>query len=266
VEPLRVALAQTDVILGSPEANRVRLPEWAERAAAAGARLLLLPELWNVGYAQERWATLGASLTDGAGDDLALAARQFGLYVVASVLERHGDALHNTAVLFSPEGDLLGTYRKAHLVPLFEEDRYLRAGQSLTFLDLPWGRVGLAVCYDLRFPELFRAYALGGAVGVLLVAEWPQDRIEHWSVLVQARAIENEFFVVACNRVGQDESGEFGGRSMVVGPWGEVLVEGVAAEALLVADIDVSQVRLTRDRLPVLNDRRPDLYGALVER
>ncbi|MGQ9584253.1 MAG: carbon-nitrogen family hydrolase [Anaerolineae bacterium] len=261
MEPLRVALAQADIVLGNPEANRSRLPEWAARAAGVGAQLLLLPELWDVGYAHACWPTVGAPLRGGACDALAQVAQRFHLFIAASVLERHEEGLSNTAVVVSPQGDLVGSYRKVHLIPLFQEDKYFQPGLTPAFVELPWGRMGLAVCYDLRFPELFRAYAVGGAVAVLLVAEWPHERIEHWRALIRARAIENQFFMMACNRVGRDAAVGFGGHSMAVGPRGEVLVEGNGAEALLAADVDLSQVHLARSEVPALAGRRPDLYA-----
>ncbi|MGC8839221.1 MAG: nitrilase-related carbon-nitrogen hydrolase, partial [Anaerolineae bacterium] len=160
-------------------------------------------------------------------------------------------------------GEILGAYRKIHLIPLFREDQYLYPGDAPVLVEFPWGKAGLAICYDLRFPELFRAYALGGAVVTFLVAEWPRERIAHWRVLVQARAIENLAFVVACNCTGSDESGTFGGHSLVVGPWGEVLVEGGEEEGLFFAEVDLAQVEAARERLPALRDRRPAAYGRL---
>lgn len=260
---LRVALAQTRIVPGAPEVNRARLARWAEEAASAGAEFLLLPELWDVGYAHGRWSGVAAPLGSGSFAALASAAQEHHLYLVASALERHEKGLSNTAVVVSPEGNILGAYRKIHLIPLFQEDRYLVPGEAPTLVEFPWGKAGLAICYDLRFPELFRAYALGGAVVTFLVAEWPKERIAHWRVLVQARAVENLAFVIACNSTGSDESGAFGGHSLVVGPWGEVLVEGGEDEALLVAEADLARVQEARERLPALRDRRPGAYGHL---
>ncbi len=260
---LRVALAQIHVVPGAPEANRARLAEWAGQATAAGAEFLFLPELWDVGYAHGRWPEVAAPLGGGSFAALASAAREHRLHIVASALERHERGFSNTAVVISPAGEVLGAYRKIHLIPLFQEHRYLCPGDAPTLVEFPWGKAGLAICYDLRFPELFRAYALGGAVAVFLVAEWPKERIAHWRVLVQARAVENQAFVIACNSTGSDKGGAFGGHSLVVGPWGEVLVEGGEDEALLVAEVDLAQVHQARERLPALRDRRPEAYGRL---
>jgi predicted amidohydrolase len=118
----------------------------------------------------------------------------------------------------------------------------------------------LAICYDLRFPELFRGYALGGARLIVIPAQWPAPRIDHWRTLLRARAIENQCFVAGCNRVGTDPDNTFGGASAVIGPWGELLVEGGDQAALLVARITPAKVDEARRRIPVLSDRRPDRY------
>jgi predicted amidohydrolase len=141
-----------------------------------------------------------------------------------------------------------------------QEEQYLAPGQAATLLDLPWGKTGLIICYDLRFPELIRHYALQGARLILIPAEWPHPRREHWRTLLRARAIENQCFVAACNRVGQSKGAAFFGASTVVDPWGEPLIEGGETEALLTVTIDLAQVDVVRQRIPVFADRRPELY------
>jgi omega-amidase len=125
----------------------------------------------------------------------------------------------------------------------------------------PWGQTGLAICYDLRFPELFRRYAVGGACGLALSAEWPSRRAAHWQTLLRARAIENQCFVFGANCVGPVFNEQFGGCSAAVSPWGEVLVEGSSSsEELLITEIDTEALEQARSFLPVFQDRRPDLY------
>jgi predicted amidohydrolase len=141
------------------------------------------------------------------------------------------------------------------------EADFLAPGNKLVTIDLPWGRAGLAVCYDLRFPEMFRSYALEGAQLILLSAEWPKPRLEHWRTLLRARAIENQTFVVACNCVGEGGGNVFFGHSMVVDPWGEVIVEGQEHEEVLVAKLDLTRVVEIRRQYPVFADRRAGLYS-----
>jgi len=143
-----------------------------------------------------------------------------------------------------------------------QEDRYLAAGDQPALCEgTPWGTTALAICYDLRFPELFRTYALAGARLVLLPAQWPAPRNDHWRTLLRARAIENQCVVAGCNRVGADHNNFFGGASAVIGPWGELLVEGSDRAALLVAEVNFDAVEEARRRIPILSDRRPECYG-----
>ena len=257
---LAIALAQMDVPAGQPEANLARARTLAAQAREAGADLLLLPELWLHGYDLARAGEWAAPLGEGGFAHMAGLAREYGLYLAGSLLERHGGGVSNTAVLYAPDGALLGSYRKIHLFRLMQEPRYLAAGERLVLCPTPWGPVGLAVCYDLRFPEPFRAMALAGAVLFLVPAQWPVRRVEAWLLLARARATENELIVAACNRVGSDGDVTFPGRSLVVDPWGNVLVEGDGQERLVIAQVDLREVRKVRRYLTVYEDRRPEAY------
>ncbi len=176
------------------------------------------------------------------------------------MLEKRGVGVYNSAVLFAP-GGVLGAYRKIHLFSGLNETNYLSAGEAPLTIDAPWGRTSVAICYDLRFPELLRRYAVEGAKVLLLPSEWPAARIHHWRAMVQARAIENQYFVLACNGVGEYNETVFGGHSMVVDPWGEVLVEAGSTETMLTVKIDIAKVDEVRQQMPVLSDRRSNLYG-----
>jgi omega-amidase len=256
----RIALAQMDVHTGQPKANMARAREFAAQAGEANADLLLLPELWLHGYDLERAREWAAPIGENGFAHMAALAREFDLYLAGSLMERHTGGVSNTAVLYAPDGTLLGSYRKVHLFRLMQEHRYLVAGDRATLCPTPWGPTGLAVCYDLRFPELFRAMALAGAVLFLVPAQWPVRRVEAWLLLARARAVENELIVAACNRVGIDDQVEFPGRSQVVDPWGNVLVEGDDQERLLIAQVDLREVRKARRYLTVYKDRRPEAY------
>lgn len=259
---LRVALGQLDIALGDAAANLKTVQELAAQAAEAGAELLVLPELWGSGYLLERADELADELNTGLFASVVALARHHRLDICGSLLEWDPDEgrAFNTATLYDADGMLRGSYRKIHRFGLMDEDRYLGAGDDAPLLNTGWGSVALAICYDLRFPELFRRYALEGARIVLLPSEWPAPRIEHWRTLVRARAIENQCFVIACNRVGADRANTFGGRSAVVDPWGAVLVEGGDGPELLHATLDLDLVDEVRGRIPVWNDRRPELY------
>jgi omega-amidase len=257
---VRIALAQMDVRWADPDANLTVARRMVARAADAGADLVLLPELWGSGYDLARAADYAAPLNMGLFQEMANLAREHDLYLLGSLLEVETGRVYNTAALYAPQG-LVGRYRKIHRFGLMDEDRYLAAGDHPALCaDLPWGATGLAICYDLRFPELFRGYAVQGARLILLPAEWPSPRIDHWRTLLRARAIENQCFVIGCNRVGADPNNAFGGASALIGPRGETLVEGGDGPELLVARIQVEQVDEARSYIPVLADRRPECY------
>lgn len=257
---LTIALGQMDVVPGNPERNRARARELAIRAREAEADFLLLPELWLHGYALEHAAEWADLLGEGAFAEMAAMAREFGLYLCGSLLERHEGGVSNTAVLYGPDGALLGAYRKIHLFRLMNEPRYLAPGDRAVLCPTPWGPVGLLICYDLRFPELARTLALGGAVLLLVPAQWPIRRLEAWLLLTRARAVENELFVAACNRAGVEGDVVFPGRSMVVDPWGNVLAEGDGSEGLWIARADLREIQKARRYLTVYEDRRPEAY------
>ncbi len=260
---LTIALAQMDVPVGRPDDNLARARDFAAQAREAGAQLLLLPELWLHGYDLDRAAEWAAPLGEGGFAHMSRLAQEFGLYLAGSLLEQHDRGVSNTAVLYDPAGELLGSYRKIHLFRLMEEHKHLYPGDHLTLCPTPWGPVGLGICYDLRFPEPFRALALAGAVLFLVPAQWPVRRVEAWFLLARARAVENELFVAACNRVGQDEAVIFPGRSCVVDPWGNTLAEGGDGEQLVVAQIHLREVRKARRYLTIYEDRRPEAYRVI---
>jgi predicted amidohydrolase len=257
---LTIALAQMDVPQGRPEANLVRARTFAAQAQEAEADLLLLPELWLHGYDLERAADWAAPLGEGGFAGMASMAREFRIHLAGSLLERHEDGVSNTAVLYDPGGELLGSYRKMHLFRLMQEHHYLTPGTHATLCPTPWGQTGLGICYDLRFPELFRTMALAGAKLFVIPAQWPVKRLEAWLLLARARAAENELIVAACNRVGSDGDVSFPGRSIVVDPWGNTVVEADDQERLVIARADLREIEKARRYLTVYKDRRPAAY------
>lgn len=257
-----VALAQMEITTGHPNLNEATAQTLATRAVAQGADLLILPELWPTGYDLERAKAYAASLDAGPFALMAHLAQRHRLYVAGTSLEANSEGLpFNTAALYGPDGNLVGSYHKVHLFPPMGEMEHMTAGDRLPTFDLPWGRTALAICYDLRFPELWRCYTNAGAQLILIPAEWPVRRVEHWRLLLRARAVENQLFVAGCNRAGAGVDGEFGGHSAAVDPWGRVLVEGGAEPGLLVTSLDLAEVARARARFPFLDDRRPDVYG-----
>jgi omega-amidase len=258
---MRIALAQFDVKSGKTEANLTTASEYVARAAHGGAKLVVLPELWSSGYDLERCQEHARLSQETVLPALAKLARRHHLFILGSLLiANHRHEVYNSSVLLGPGTGPTRIYRKIHLFGPMRENQFLTPGRSAPVFRMRLGALALAICYDLRFPELFRKYALKGAQLVILCAQWPEVRLEHWRTLVRARAIENQFFVVACNRIGTSQGTRFGGHSMIVDPWGDVVREGPGKAALITADIDFQAVDESRTRIPSLNDRQPAAY------
>jgi omega-amidase len=258
---LRVVVAQLEITLGEPDRNISRARELLAVAKQRDAQLVLLPELWTTGYDLEHAAEHSLNLTSDPENVLSQLAREFDVYICGSTLENKDGKFFNTQTIYSRTGELVGLYRKLHLFGALNEPKFLSAGDRPVVVSLPWGQTGLAVCYDLRFPEMFRSYAIAGARLMLISAEWPHPRLEHWRTLLRARAIENQAFVVACNAVGETNGNVFFGHSMIINPWGEVLTEAGESQTTLFAELDLAQVDQIRSQYPVLADRRAGLYS-----
>lgn len=257
---LTISLAQLHIQLGRTEENLASARKQIISAAEGGSNLILLPELWSTGFdlnnsrrlAQENHALL---------PEINRLAGQLSIAIGGSLLLEEDGKVYNSFILFSPNVAQPAYYHKIHLFRLMDENRFLSPGSQPVTTDTGWGQAGLAVCYDLRFPELFRWYAAAGASLILLVGEWPLQRINHWQALTRARAIENQCFVLAVNCVGETGGTQFGGRSVAITPWGEALVEGSQSDPqLLQAELDLSLVDQVRQAIPVFEDRRPDIF------
>ena len=258
-----VSLAQMAIAYGDPATNHETARQLAGEAAQRGSELFILPELWSSGYDLERAEELASEFPGGSFAVMREIAQREGMTVIGSVLEHQPRGVANCAAAFAADGASLGLYRKLHLFRLLDEDRYLIEGSEATLLDLGWCRAGMEICYDLRFPELSRQYALAGADLLLFPAEWPAVRVEHWRALLRARAIENQCFVLACNGAGMSGDLEVGGYSAVIDPWGVSLAEGGSEPTLLTAELDLTAVAAARGIIPVYQDLRPDIYGSL---
>jgi len=255
---VKIALVQMDIVGGEPEKNFSKLQSLTKDLADCD--LVLLPELWSTGYCLERAGELAEEDCGGPSTAaMAELASHTSAFVGGSLLSRRNDNIYNTFVLVSPTGETVATYDKTHLFRLMGEDRYLSAGKNLTTALTPFGHLGLAICYDLRFPEVFRHYAEVPVDFNLVVAEWPRPRLEHWRTLLHARAIENQCFMVACNRVGFDGRSTFFGYSLVVDPWGETLLRADDSEGVFTVKIDTEKIAEARAKIPVLIDKRKDL-------
>ena len=256
---------------GDAERNRASAERLVREAAGLGARLVVLPEKWNRLCEPERMAAAAEPL-DGPSTAWACElARELGIDLVAgSIVERGADANHNTSVHVGPDGGVRAAYRKLHMFDVevaghvYRESEHERAGEEVVACELADGtRLGLSVCYDLRFPELYRELSRRGARVLAVPSAFTLATTrDHWEVLLRARAIENQAFVVAANQVGEHPPGlRSGGRSMIVDPWGVVLAQAPDGEAAVVAELDLARQDEVRAKLPALEHRRPDVYA-----
>jgi len=260
---LKLALLQMDIRIGEPEANYKKAEQMMLAAIAADPKpdVVVLPEMWNTGYALDRIGELADEGGARTREKLSALAREHRVVIVGgSIAEKREEGVYNTIHAFGRDGEELGQYDKIHLFRLMDEAKHLQPGGRDGTLSLDGMPAGMMICYDIRFPELARKLALGGAKMLFVPAEWPNPRLHHWRTLLQARAIENQMYVIACNRCGQSGSTVFFGHSMVVDPWGEVIAESGEQEGVLTVEIDLGLVDEVRTRIPIFEDRRPSLY------
>jgi predicted amidohydrolase len=247
--------------------------------AQAGHDLVVLPELWSAGgFDYRAWEERAQGLDGPVAAAMSAAAREAGVMLHAgSIVERGADGvrgaegrdLWNTSLVFDHSGALVATYRKIHRFGFGQgEPVLMEAGDALSLVDVPDSsgngpaRAALSTCYDLRFPELYRAQLDAGATVFVIPAAWPAARVRHWTLLAHARAIEDQCVVIACNTAGTHAGHEMAGHSQVVLPTGEVAAMAGSGEQVLSVEVDMSTVESCRESFPVLRDRRLPLVTA----
>jgi len=254
---MKVALLQLDLAWEDVPANHERASRLLGQAAALGARLAILPEMFATGFSMD-----GRRIAQPEGGPTETFLREradaLGLHVLAGVAETAEPLPANRALLVSPDGTVR-RYTKIHPFSFAGEEKVMASGGAVVTWEVEGLRVTPLVCYDLRFPEPFRLAADDTDL-YAVVANWPERRRHHWSLLLRARAVENLAFVAGVNRVGEGDGLRYLGDSALVGPWGETILAASEQEALLVADVDPRAVAEARRKFPVLADRRPSSY------
>lgn len=259
MKQLTCASIQFNISLGYIDANLDTATAALRRVAQRDCQLAVLPEMWSCGYDYRNMAKL-AEETPRVLRRLQEECRNLNIVTVGSLPELDGDTIYNTAYVVD-KGEIVGSYRKLHLFSTMHEDRFLGSGDNSLVVDTSVGKLGIAICYDLRFPELFRKLALEGAEIVCLPAEWPKPRQEHWKTLLRARAIENQLFVIASNCCGVQGKLDFFGLSQLISPLGNVLEIAEEKNTELVAKFDFAEMTDYRQKIDILRDRRADVYG-----
>ena len=264
---MRVAVAQIKVELGTPAANLEKVRRFAADAKKAGAELVVFPEMVDTGYQMDLILEYAGDWSDPIGFHAGLhkVAAELGIGIVCGLSERDPGGVYNAVAFIDAEGRDVAKYRKSHLFPLADEHKALTPGEEMIVVEHGAFRFGLDVCYDLRFPDLFRQEMRAGATAFLVASAWPFPRLEHWKTLTSARAIENQSYLIAANRVGTDGPLTFCGSSRILDPFGTVLASAdEISEGIITADIEAPRVDEVRKAIPVLSSERPDLYARPV--
>ncbi|WP_188495923.1 carbon-nitrogen family hydrolase [Pullulanibacillus pueri] len=258
---MKLALIQFDIVFGKPKDNYSKVEHLIEKAMIEQPDVIVLPEMWTTGYDLSRLDAIADKEGMETKKQMAALAHHYSVHIVAgSIAQQSQGKVYNTSFAFNREGKCISEYQKVHLFRLMDEEKFLHAGDQKEVFTLEAMPSATVICYDIRFPEWIRTHMLAGAHCLFVPAEWPTPRIEHWRTLLLSRAIENQAFVVACNRVGSDPKNAFGGHSMVIDPWGDILAEAGDQEEILFATIDPERVKEIRQTIPIYEDRRPDLY------
>lgn len=264
---MRIGIVQLKTIPGDVTANCARIPTWTESAGDSGCDVVIFPEMIDTGFDLSLLPET-ASPWEGDREDSPLgiarkAAVDSDLFLICGLSERVENDIYNSTAIIDPGGNLVGKYRKTHLAayPPFQEDRHIVPGDSLETVRIGNLNWGLLICYDLRFPEISRRLTLSGVRVLALTSAFPFPRLRHWKTLTRARAIENQVYVIASNRVGTDGGVTFCGSSCMIDPYG-VTVAAAAEdrEELIVGEIREDIIDSVRDYMPLLDQRREELY------
>lgn len=259
---MQIIGCQLNITWEDKPANHRKVYQLLEQAAPAPEALVVLPEMFSTGFNMKvgRVEEGEERLSERF---LARLAADFGVYVQGGVVNRAADGRGlNQAVTFAPDGKEIARYTKLHPFSFAKEDRYYARGESLT--TFPWQGMTVAatICYDLRFPELYRIGSRRGAMLYTVIANWPAPRESHWLTLLQARAIENQAYVIGVNRCGDDPWLHYSGHSLIVGPRGEVLADAGNDEGTISATIDLKALIAYRQEFPALADINPELLAS----
>jgi omega-amidase len=260
---MKIAVAQMECTVGNVNSNLNKISVCTEKAASAGCQVVIFPEMADTGYDLTQIARHASSWDRGPIAHIQKIAQQFSIYVFCGLSELANNRVYNVLAVVGPDGAILAKYRKTHLAafsPLHEE-KIFTPGNSLETLqvgDMTWG---LMICYDLRFPEVSRSLALRGSEVLVLSSAWPFPRLRHWNTLITARAVENQVYLAAANHVGKNSSVTFCGSSRIVDPFGVTITSASEErEALIVSDIEKTEVVRIRKSMPVFEHRREDVY------
>lgn len=259
---------QFKVVDGDVQANLQRVEKLFSETDLKNTDVVVLPEMWTSGYDLGNIGDYAAANLEPIKTKISKLAHDNNVTIVAgSIPNKYGDSgVYNTAFVVDSNGDLIHEYSKMHLVPMLNEPKYLISGDKPSeVFEINGVPCGVLICYDLRFPEVFRDLSLSGAKIIFVVAEWPRARTDHWITLLKARAIENQCYIVASNTVDTQSNGTtFAGNSMTIDPFGKILAEAnQETDEVITAELDLNYIDKIRTEIPIFESRRKDLYKNL---
>ncbi|MEH6905546.1 carbon-nitrogen family hydrolase [Neobacillus drentensis] len=258
---LKISCIQMDIAFGKPQKNYQTVERLFDKTHTEKPDIIVLPELWTTGYDLTHLNEIADFKAAQTIEFLQNAAQKYQVHLIGgSVANRVENGVRNTLLIINKDGRLVHQYSKLHLFKLMDEHVYLEAGSEKGLFQLDNYQFAGAICYDIRFPEWIRAHTSKGAEALFVVAEWPAQRLSHWRALLIARAIENQCYVIGCNRSGQDPNNHFAGHSLIIDPWGEVIAEAGENEEILSAEIEMDLVKEVRKQIPIFADRKPEFY------
>jgi predicted amidohydrolase len=250
-----------NIVSGDKQANLKTAMSYIDEAGNNGVEIVCFPEMFNTGLV---FKTIKKFAETESGETLGLlcsiAKRKKIAIIAGSIPIKEKSYIYNAAYVINKKGKIIGNYKKIHTFSPIGEHKHIKSGSKINIFTLGKLKVGLMICYDIRFPELARNLALKGANILFVPAQFPNPRSEHWKILLKARAIENQVYVAGVNRVGADESRSYFGYSMILDPWGNILSKAGEEPTIIYADIDQNEIRKTRKVIPCFKDRRCDVY------
>ena len=254
-DTMKVALFQMDLAWENKQANFIKVESLMEKIKDKNIDLVILPELFSTGYTMNS-DSLAEDIRGETFQFLSHVAQKYNLNILGSLIEKKGDTPRNSAIVINNKGALIAHYSKIHLPKFTDEVNHFAAGKELSLFEVKSDTIGITICYDVRFPELFRMLSEKGAQCIITIASWPVERIQHWDLLLRARALENQLFVIGVNRAGVSPSGTYPGHSKIIDPLGNILVEAPEKEDNVVYELDFSEVDRIRKELPIQDDRK----------
>jgi predicted amidohydrolase len=261
MKKITISLIQMDIKTADALQNLSTAAKFIEKAARHRLDFIVLPEMWSTGFAYDDLYGLAKRCFAETMEFIRYQASKTGAVLVAgSIPEVENGKVYNTCFVIAPSGKELGKYRKTHVFSPTGENVHFAAGDTVNAIETPFGKIGIVICYDLRFPELIRKLWSKGMDILFVPAQFPAVRIDHWNILLKARAIENHIFTVGCNRVGKDKRYEYPGGSAVYDPFGKAVEKAEHKEGVITCSIGLNRIQEANEIIPIRKDRRPEVY------